>query len=265
MTKRNACRGNLILVLTGLVVLGAFFQGFAESQGMKQLRKAAEQGSAAAQYDLGRKFEEGFLVPQDDEEAVRWYWLAAEQGHVGGQLRLGFKYALGEGVWRKDDREAVKWWRKAAEQGDRSAQYLLGRMYYTGRGVPQNEKRAVRWYRLAAEQGHVGAQKLLGAALATECLWEILDADRQLREQAIEALIEAMRTSRIPNLNLSARKKCDLVEAYAWMLVAGAQGAEVPDELREVLQQQFMTRREVKQAQELAAELFKRFESSKPQ
>ena len=62
MTNRNACRGGLILVLTVLVVLGAFFQGFAEGQGMKRLRKAAEQGSAEAQYDLGRKFEGGFLV-----------------------------------------------------------------------------------------------------------------------------------------------------------------------------------------------------------
>ena len=148
--------------------------------------------------------------------------------------------------------------RQAAEQGDASAQYNLGVMYDLGEGVPEDDREAVKWYRLAAEQGIAGSQFKLGVWLARDCLQEMQDADRQLREQTIEAL----RRGRIPNL--SARNKCDFVEAHAWLLVAGAQGVEVPDELREPLQR-FMTRREVKQAQELAAEIFNRIEASKSQ
>ena len=50
---------------------------------------------------------------------------AAEQGHAGAQLALGFMYAYGRGV-PEDDTEAVKWYRKAAEQGHAEAQNSLG-------------------------------------------------------------------------------------------------------------------------------------------
>jgi TPR repeat protein len=45
-------------------------------------------------------------------------------------------YMIGEGV-RQDDQEAVKWFRRAAEQGDAHAQFRLGEHYDSGRGVPQ--------------------------------------------------------------------------------------------------------------------------------
>ena len=54
--------------------------------------------------------------PQSDAEAVKWYRKAAEQGHAAAQNNLGAMYANGQGVARSDA-EAVKWFRKAAEQG----------------------------------------------------------------------------------------------------------------------------------------------------
>ena len=53
---------------------------------------------------------------EDDAEAVRWYRLAADQGHADAQVFLGLKYANGEGVV-EDDAEAVRWYRLAADQG----------------------------------------------------------------------------------------------------------------------------------------------------
>ena len=38
---------------------------------------------------------------------MRWYQLAAEQGHADAQNNLGFSYANGEGVL-KDEDEAVR-------------------------------------------------------------------------------------------------------------------------------------------------------------
>ena len=44
---------------------------------------------------------------ENDQEAVKWFRLAAEQGDADAQYNLGYMYALGEGV-AKNDQEAVK-------------------------------------------------------------------------------------------------------------------------------------------------------------
>ncbi|MBQ4314147.1 MAG: sel1 repeat family protein, partial [Lentisphaeria bacterium] len=56
-----------------------------------------------------------------------WYRKAAEQGHATAQYNLGLCYYLGQGV-TKDLAEAVKWLRKSAEQGYKDAQKALVRM-----------------------------------------------------------------------------------------------------------------------------------------
>ena len=81
-----------------------------------------------AQYNLGLMYDNGEGVPQDYAEAVKWYRLAAEQGHAKAQYNLGLMYDNGEGV-PQDYAEAVKWYRLAAEQGDAAAQTNLGCMY----------------------------------------------------------------------------------------------------------------------------------------
>ena len=49
--------------------------------------------------------------------------------------------------------EALKWYRLAADQGHASAQYNLGIMYANGQGVPQDYVRAHMWFNLSAAQG----------------------------------------------------------------------------------------------------------------
>jgi TPR repeat protein len=51
-------------------------------------RKAAEQGDAEAQCALGYMYEVGRGVPQNYEEAERWYLLSAAQGRVCSQAHL---------------------------------------------------------------------------------------------------------------------------------------------------------------------------------
>jgi TPR repeat protein len=95
---------------------------------------------------------QGIDVPQDHTEAVKWYRLAAEQGHASAQLNLGAKYFYGEGVIQ-DYTEAVKWYRLAAEQGDVSAQVNLAYMYASGLAVIQDNVYAHMWWNIAASQG----------------------------------------------------------------------------------------------------------------
>ena len=87
-------------------------------------------------------------VSQDYREAVKWYEKAAEQGDASAQCNLGTVYNLGQGV-SQDYKKAVKWFRKAAEQENAMAQAKLGVMFEDGRGVPQNYIRAYAWYNLA--------------------------------------------------------------------------------------------------------------------
>jgi hypothetical protein len=92
------------------------------------LRKAADQGHAAAQHNLGAAYHQGQGVKQDFGEAVRWYRKAADQGYAEAQHNLGVVYGQGQGV-KQDFGEAARWNRKAADQGIACAQYTLGLMY----------------------------------------------------------------------------------------------------------------------------------------
>ena len=58
---------------------------------------------------------------------MRWYRKAAEQGYARAQSNLGLAYEYGRGVG-KDNREAVRWYRKAAEQGHERAKKNLARL-----------------------------------------------------------------------------------------------------------------------------------------
>ena len=50
--------------------------------------KAASQGTAEAQYNLGVMYRDGLGVPQSDEKAIEWFKKAAEQGHEGAKTEL---------------------------------------------------------------------------------------------------------------------------------------------------------------------------------
>ena len=160
--RRNALTGALILSLVFFLVLFcATPQATAESN-LTTIMKAAEQGDAEAQFNLGGLYADGDGVPQDDKQAVDWYRKAAEQGYADAQNNLGVMYAKGRGV-PQDDKQAAEWYKKAAEQGDAYAQASLSVKYAYGEGVPQDDKQAVEWCIKAAGQGYAGAQTLLGA------------------------------------------------------------------------------------------------------
>ena len=81
-----------------------------------------------------------------------WYRKAADQGHAAAQSNLGNMYKQGRGV-SQSDKEAAVCYRKAADQGNAEAQYNLGAIYLEGQGVPKNIAKALSWFRKAAAQG----------------------------------------------------------------------------------------------------------------
>ena len=126
----------------------------------------AENGDSEAQYSLGlifydRAFDDTYGEPEDDKNALYWFKLAANQGHVRAQTNLGLMYDKGYGV-DQNYFEAEKWYLLAASQGSKNAQFNLGQMYRRGEGGKPNYVKAIYWYKLAAEQGDADAQSNLG-------------------------------------------------------------------------------------------------------
>lgn len=135
-----------------------------EKEAMKWLHKAAEEGYIEAQASLGLIY--AFEgAKQDLKEAVKWFRKAAEQKHFYGEYFLGQAYLNGMEV-EQDLNESFKWFRKAAEHRYRMAEYQLGLMYAEGRGTLKNDKKAVEWYKKAGWQGIVKAQYELGLRYA---------------------------------------------------------------------------------------------------
>ena len=123
----------------------------------------------------------GTGVPEDDEEAVRWFRLAAEQGNSRAQNNLGTMYDEGTGV-PEDDEEAVRWYRLAAEQGNSLSQFNLGLMYEQGGGVPQDYVLSYMWFNLSGAQGHEYAQSGKDRIEQEMTREQISDAQRLSRE-----------------------------------------------------------------------------------
>ena len=77
-------------------------------------------------------------------EAAEWLEKAANQGHAKAQYNLGRCYYNGQGVVPNYEKAAY-WFKKAANQGNAEAQYNLGLHYYYGLGVKKDLKKAKFW------------------------------------------------------------------------------------------------------------------------
>ena len=117
-----------------------------EPEWMKQMRLSAEQGYAPAQYEMGvARMGLYFGVPGDGEDAVRYFRLAAEQGHAEAMLCLALCYVQGKGV-KRDDAEAARFLQASAEKGNAQAMRLLAYAYAQGIGVERDDEKAAEMF-----------------------------------------------------------------------------------------------------------------------
>ena len=65
-------------------------------------------------------YDDGYGVPEDKKEAAKWYRKAAEQGHALAQYDLGLAYFNGAGV-PEDHILAYALWNIAATNGEEQA------------------------------------------------------------------------------------------------------------------------------------------------
>jgi TPR repeat protein len=81
-----------ILVVTSSMSIAGSLEDGLEAASSGNYKKAyrlwlplAEQGDVGAQHNLGIMYFNGFGVPQDNKEAVKWFLLAARQNYAESQ------------------------------------------------------------------------------------------------------------------------------------------------------------------------------------
>ena len=84
------------------------------TEAVKKLTPAAQKGHKKAQYHLGRCYDKGYGVTEDNQKAYQWYLKGAQQGHGKSQYQLAKCYMKGKGV-AKDTAKAKAWILKAVK------------------------------------------------------------------------------------------------------------------------------------------------------
>lgn len=161
-------------------------------EGIKWLKKAAQQKHGGALFTLGKVYYEGLVVKRDVEQAINLYRASAQTGETASMVELGKIYAawsddgivdfneseewyrkavnlnnskamalLGWAIYAKNKSEAVDFFRRAASMGDADGMIAYGRMYQNGVVVPTSTIKAHMWFTLAEKNGGAGADTLV--------------------------------------------------------------------------------------------------------
>lgn len=117
---------------------------------------AAEASHYKAMYMLACCYNEGYGIEEDETKAFEWYSKAAENGNVDAMYELARCYNYGIGI-DEDKEKKIEWYLKAAENGNVHAMYELALSYFIGRGIHKDEEIAFDWCLKAAENGNVDA------------------------------------------------------------------------------------------------------------
>lgn len=121
------------------------------------LRKAAEQGNEKGNYYLGICYEYGAGVDKNEEESLKFYYIAANEGHALAQCEIAAAYLIGKPGFDINYQEAYKYANAAIEQESPRAYKIMADIYYYGLGVDTDYKKAAELYQKASDSGLVSA------------------------------------------------------------------------------------------------------------
>ncbi len=165
-------------------------------------------------------YQYGEGVPKDIVKAVYWLEKAAKQGDAMAQSDLGALYLKGADI-AQDYQKALYWCNLAAKQGEELAQCNLGYMYHHGLGIPADRQRAIYFYSLAAEQGLARAKQNLGYLYGQDGNYSV--AIPLLLEAARQGQVRAQYNLGAAYLNGQGVAQ-DLAQSLYWFEQAARQG-----------------------------------------
>ena len=153
-----------------------------EADTYKAMVALADKGNAEAQYHAGMMNNNGIGTAQDLRQAFAWFQKAAAADHPLGAYKLGCYYdGQGAGIVPQDENEALKyklvaakagyalaqhdvallydrqgnpeealkWWKLAADQGYPRALYRLSMAYSAGKAVPRDLSLSYAYFKLS--------------------------------------------------------------------------------------------------------------------
>lgn len=201
---------------------------------------------AQANYELGRAFKYGQGVKKDSVESLKWYLLAANQGHSKAQFELGNIYAEGSGT-DKNLKTALNWFEKAATTNT-EFEYRLGKVYIEGKLLPQEIKIGLQKVKSAASKQSSDAQVYLGELyLAGNYIKQDYDEAKKLFRMAINRGGRYQLANMYKN-GLGVEKN----SVVTWALLSGV-GGYVYQELPKIEMQ--MTEQDKQEAKQLNNEM----------
>ncbi len=128
---------------------------YAPNEAADYLRRAAQAGSAEAQFELAQLYEKGLGVPQDMERALALYLEAADQDFADALNDLGFIYFQGGLNVTRDPARALTYFEQAADMRHPQAMFNFAAMIddgnIAGRGPVDAAEYLYRALRTGAE------------------------------------------------------------------------------------------------------------------
>ena len=91
---------------------------------LAKLKPAAEQGHKKAQYRVGRCYDKGHGVDENNVEAVKWHKKAADQGYYKAEYQMARATLKGKGGLKIDEKKARAWVKKAVGGKKHGAEML---------------------------------------------------------------------------------------------------------------------------------------------
>jgi TPR repeat protein len=159
-------RAGLVDEATAMDDLVTLLDVGADSLSLAVLMRAAELGSAQAQFGLAQRYAKGQGAPVQPDAAFDLYHRSALQGYAPAQCALGALY-IGGKVVDRNVAQAHNWFLKAAEQDNAAGQWNAACLYMGGgEGLKKDLRKAFVWCEKAALQGFAPAQATMGLLYA---------------------------------------------------------------------------------------------------
>ena len=128
---------------------------------LQRLQEGGDSDNPDAQFSLGMLYEQGSSalgVDQDEDVAIRWYYLAAKKGHKEAQFSLAYRMhsqllsAWPTPAYFSSD-EVIRWYKAAAEQGHSEAAFQLY-LEFAADLEPGDAEQAKYWRDVAISLGY---------------------------------------------------------------------------------------------------------------
>ncbi|MEE3453379.1 SEL1-like repeat protein [Dialister sp.] len=140
---------------------------------VKNLRRMAEGGNIMAINLMGKIYNEGLVVEENQEESLKWLERGAALGDPVSMLDAAMVYDI-PGFEGADDEKSLELLRKSVDCGYPQALYILGRDYFEGAHQDKDIRKAYELMEKAAEAGYTDA--------AVDMWGQFLDHEEEIEE-----------------------------------------------------------------------------------